>query len=219
MNAKDIHDIVIPLDGHFFEGGNIIRKLGQVNFFVGENNAGKSRLMRAILSSKLDANHVVFVSSNILILESLWTDYKTAVSKAAGNYVILGDNTEFDLNKIQNLFDGCNSTFIELGNGLQLISAQLSGALGFGRAENGVSSYNNYGRFNFTAFADVLYLIGEELKKDYVGEHKCIYIPSVRSLRVWETRGMVERRIRKDYFNENDNAFPIIENGESFFQS
>lgn len=44
-----------------------------------------------------------------------------------------------------------------------------------------------------------------------------VYLPSVRMLRVINNSTWIEEKIRKEYFDENDKRFPVIETGETFY--
>ena len=59
-----IKEIKIPDDSYSFisdssEKENILKDLSKINIFVGENNSGKSRLLRSILFRSDEPDHLI----------------------------------------------------------------------------------------------------------------------------------------------------------------
>jgi len=58
--------------------GNCIQFLSKINIFVGENNSGKSRLLRSLLSNKLDyIPNSSFISEYNDVVEGVKIDFES----------------------------------------------------------------------------------------------------------------------------------------------
>jgi AAA15 family ATPase/GTPase len=85
---------------------NILKNLSKINIFIGENNSGKSRLLRTMLFKNDDIKSPYFIPNNedfTIIKESIF-HLKEEISKITGKYGIKWENISIGSSNLEEKF-------------------------------------------------------------------------------------------------------------------
>lgn len=214
-----INGIKLPDENYVFHDDiysktDRIEFLSKINIFIGENNSGKSRLLRTLLSNELDysPNSLFIKDYNEVIerLKSKFEDYfeREGLSKDhfKGIFKIFDEmNTIEFLNSSLNL----SGHFIHLMKVIKGLESQ-----------GNISLQGNFGRgIPIPKIAtDLMEIFKEETNvfgenfEDYLkpSEFKKIYIPILRGLKpinhidgIFQYEDVYQARIKEDYFKDS----------------
>ena len=208
-----ISEIKLPDENYSFLNSNDlpkdrIRFLSKINIFVGENNSGKSRLLRSLLSNELsyvpDSSFIENYNKVVASLKSEFTSY----------YKKLGVPIE-DVNGIYTSLSSMNS--IEyLNNSIDFGSKKLLEIIkGTQNQTNiflGNKNISDIGNDLLKIFFKETSIFGDDPEQyPKLAEHKKIYIPILRGLKPinyvndqFKYDDVYSIRVRDDYFTNPD---------------
>ena len=188
---------------------NQVIEIKRLNFFIGKNNAGKSRFLRSVFTS-----NIKFTDINFISLESEMTKLKEAVtstfSQNVGFQNQYGGNLRTELLRLINELLTPEKTISPLSF-KKLIDINLPQIQKF---------YDSNNREKFNLILKDYLSASHEFCKRYSFEHK-FYIPILRGMRPLTesiNNNPYIERTQKDYFNdkEKSNSSNII-TGESLY--
>ncbi|AKB22331.1 ATP-dependent endonuclease [Methanosarcina sp. WH1] len=203
---------------------NRIRFLSKLNIFVGENNSGKSRLLRSLLSNELD-----YVPDSSFI-----EDYNTFVENLKNEFESYFQKKKIDIKGFINLY----KTLDEIKN-IESINKSMNLNEKLSKLEQNIQQLENQGNIfsegvSHTTIAQNLFQIfrvktcifGENLEQSLkLPEFQKIYIPILRGtkpIKYTESEGFqyadfYGTRIRKDYFtDEVSNKIEVFTGSTSY---
>lgn len=191
------------------EDTNLIENLSKINIFVGTNNSGKSRMLRALFKQNtIEFNPATFkLNEVVIILHSL----KEEVQSLYKRYQIIAYGSlkigSFDNMELENLMKSSND-FLENPRNLINIMKNVNGKPSV--TQTGVLSSTSFNHSSFQQTLVEIALRHEAQLDDLVIESKIhfnkIYIPTLRGLRGFENNeNYYLLRTQKDYFSEDDN--------------
>lgn len=197
--------------------GNRIQFLSRINIFLGENNSGKSRLLRSILSNEFD-----YVPNSSFIL-----DYNNCVEGLKNDFESYFNKKGIDIKGFQNIYKTLNTI-----NVIEYVNKSTNLYENFSKPLQHIKSLENQG--NIFSEGIVHPLIAKDLLKiiearinvfegnfeDYLRptDFKKLYIPILRGMKPihfeegeFKYDDFYQVRIRKDYFDDGSDVSNNIE--------
>lgn len=204
-----IKEIIVPDESYNFididdSSKNIISNLSKINIFVGENNSGKSRLLRYLLKTELNYMPCSFSIKDLNeVIENIKTKMLTYFS----------ENSTIPINEINNLnsVEYINNSItireqlIQLKSNIEIIIQRID-------------SYQPYISNGLTKiYTNEASIFDENLDILILPEFQKIYIPILRGMRpvnfsddTFQNEDIYTRRTQFDYFKEFENDFEIF---------
>lgn len=185
--------------------GNWIQFLSKINIFVGENNSGKSRLLRSLLSNELD-----YIPSSFVI-----ADYNKEVEALNNEFGSYFKNIGIKIKSFKEINDALNAI-----NKIEFISESINLSENFSKLKQSIKTLEDEkdtstNGISHPLIAEGLFRILETKKfDDYLKSYtfKRIYIPILRGMEpvnyvnnTFQYEDVYNLRIKENYFkNLND---------------
>lgn len=197
--------------------GSWIQFLSQINIFVGENNSGKSRLLRSLLSNELD-----YVPNSAFIL-----DYNNCVETLKSEFESYFNKKSIDITDFHNIY----KAFSDI-NKIEYLNKSMNLYESFSKLTQSINILKNASNIstsgvthseiarNLLQILEVRTSVFEGNFEDYLkpAEFKKIYIPILRGMKpihfeneIFKYDDFYQTRIRKDYFNDGSEVSSNIE--------
>jgi hypothetical protein len=216
MAISSIHLKNLPYTG--MDDSSALRNLLRINFFIGPNNNGKSRLIRALAGTK----NLEFLPDGFPLEEinQAISKFKEAASSHASQPIRSSSNIDAPINQIATI------EYLEEGKNAQFPFDQFYSSADRLRIHGNLSWINytqkQYGTELLQIFNRDLMVKDREIRGwlPINQEFNKVYIPILRGLRPLQIEGaedLFEDRIKTEYF-KNGNA-PEIFTGQSVARS
>jgi len=209
-----IKGIKIPDETYSFidcEGNKkeVIRDLSKINIFVGANNTGKSRLIRALLSTK----EFNYIPAKISIEEI--NEFIKELKNQIDEYIPKGGSGMIDILKdigeIEDI-EFVNDSF-KLHEQIDNLEKRIEGIRRQTNVSVGNLTYPQIGNKLMNILETCTSTIGEGFKEKIIPpKFTKIYIPILRGIRFLDISGtdVYGSRTLRDYFNNRMQGFEII---------
>lgn len=193
---------------------NRIRYLSKINIFVGENNSGKSRLLRSLLSNELDyVPCSSFIENYNKVVENLKSEFTSYYKK-------LGEPIE-DINGIYPVLKKMNNIeHLNIESNLKIFSELLDVLKGMEKQSNiflKLKPVSETAKDLLKIFHKEISVFGDNFQDFKLPTYKKIYIPILRGMKPinyvnsqFQYFDVYSIRIRDDYFVD-PNVYSKIE--------